>query len=288
MKAILPILLFGILFSTTTYSQKDFSKYISSVNIGDSTVQVLRVPPDELSGNMLKQYVFSVQAELDRQREFYQEGESIEFGSRGKVEMSCRSIQKEDPTFPTHYYRAELKALLAWDEAAEKRQIEKNNALIKAYNDSIHLKNLKGDYKWINAAFVIVREAPDAKADSIGKLYRLSYVHAYKVVGKDDWAEIDFGSHKGFILKSDIANEWEKMNLVEDELETLKSGRYYDFEPTITYKAKLDKAAAAKERMTIAMKKSIPKRTYYTGPRGGCYYLDANGYKQYVDRGFCK
>ena len=28
-------------------------------------------------------------------------------------------------------------------------------------------------------------------------------------------------------------------------------------------------------------------RAYYTGPRGGCYYLTASGRKQYVDHSFC-
>lgn len=29
-------------------------------------------------------------------------------------------------------------------------------------------------------------------------------------------------------------------------------------------------------------------RTYITGPRGGCYYINGNGNKTYVDRSFCK
>jgi outer membrane biosynthesis protein TonB len=29
-------------------------------------------------------------------------------------------------------------------------------------------------------------------------------------------------------------------------------------------------------------------RTYITGPRGGCYYINANGNKEYVDRNLCK
>lgn len=28
-------------------------------------------------------------------------------------------------------------------------------------------------------------------------------------------------------------------------------------------------------------------RTYYTGPRGGCYYINKNGNKTYVDHSFC-
>lgn len=29
-------------------------------------------------------------------------------------------------------------------------------------------------------------------------------------------------------------------------------------------------------------------RTYHLGPRGGCYYMNANGNKSYVDRNLCK
>jgi len=28
--------------------------------------------------------------------------------------------------------------------------------------------------------------------------------------------------------------------------------------------------------------------TYITGPRGGCYYINGNGNKTYVDRSLCK
>lgn len=29
-------------------------------------------------------------------------------------------------------------------------------------------------------------------------------------------------------------------------------------------------------------------RRYYTGPRGGCYYINRNGNKTYVDRSVCR
>jgi len=33
--------------------------------------------------------------------------------------------------------------------------------------------------------------------------------------------------------------------------------------------------------------KKTTGRTYITGPRGGCYYINSNGNKTYVDRSFC-
>ena len=32
----------------------------------------------------------------------------------------------------------------------------------------------------------------------------------------------------------------------------------------------------------------IVSKTYYTGKRGGCYYINASGKKVYVDKRYCK
>lgn len=36
----------------------------------------------------------------------------------------------------------------------------------------------------------------------------------------------------------------------------------------------------------LAVRKSA--RTYHTGPKGGCYYINRNGNKTYVDRSLCR
>lgn len=38
---------------------------------------------------------------------------------------------------------------------------------------------------------------------------------------------------------------------------------------------------------SIAARQTYSRR-YYTGPRGGCYYLTGSGRKQYVDRSYCR
>lgn len=43
-----------------------------------------------------------------------------------------------------------------------------------------------------------------------------------------------------------------------------------------------------KEKDTYIQKRSNGySRTYYRGPRGGCYYINSNGNKTYVDRSLC-
>jgi hypothetical protein len=40
-------------------------------------------------------------------------------------------------------------------------------------------------------------------------------------------------------------------------------------------------------KSTPSSKPKSTGRTYYTGPRGGCYYINSNGNKSYVDRSLC-
>ena len=75
----------------------------------------------------------------------------------------------------------------------------------------------------------------------------------------------------------------------------------------VTYKAKLEESKKAKAENSLPQSGSsssynsfsspapAPKRpssnsyrTYYTGPRGGCYYIGGTGKKVYVDRSLCR
>lgn len=47
-------------------------------------------------------------------------------------------------------------------------------------------------------------------------------------------------------------------------------------------------AASLSEQSRSASISTSPSRTYYLGPRGGCYYLTGGGAKVYVDRSMCR
>ena len=124
------------------------------------------------------------------------------------------------------------------------------------------------------------------KSASIGKLYRLSYVKAYEVEGKDDWVEIEIGpQHTGYVLMDDISLTWDDLSPTEEDLVKLKRGRYYDFEPTAAYQARLDKQEA-QEQQALKAANATTRRKYITGPKGGCYFINSSGNKEYVDRSF--
>ncbi len=51
--------------------------------------------------------------------------------------------------------------------------------------------------------------------------------------------------------------------------------------------AQLERAAAEEERAMKAAN-AAPRRKYYLGPKGGCYFINSKGNKQYVDHSYCK
>ncbi|TWI25886.1 uncharacterized protein DUF3157 [Sphingobacterium siyangense] len=46
-------------------------------------------------------------------------------------------------------------------------------------------------------------------------------------------------------------------------------------------------SSSPSSRRTNTSKSSSSSRNYIRGPRGGCYYINSNGNKTYVDRSMC-
>jgi len=59
--------------------------------------------------------------------------------------------------------------------------------------------------------------------------------------------------------------------------------------PSNSYSAntKSTRTTAAGKRPTASAAKTSTRRSYIRGPRGGCYYINRNGGKTYVDRSLC-
>jgi hypothetical protein len=269
----------SILLSLASFSQTiDFSPWITKVEIDSNTVEILRVPAERFP--RFTPDIISIQRTLEENRKKYSGGINT-YGS--SVESSCLFIENQDPTFPVRYYRAELKAYLDWNPKNEERLDRLLMEKVARQKDSIRIEKLKAGYSWINSDTVWVKAIPDLKGAAVGRLYRLNYVEAYVVEGKPDWMHIFFGDHSGYIYKKDIATKWEDMHLANEELEKLKSGRYFSFDPSAAYKAQLAQEAAAAQRAS-----SGGGRKYYLGPQGGCYFINSHGKKEYVARSYCK
>ena len=102
------------------------------------------------------------------------------------------------------------------------------------------------------------------------------------------WSEIEFGEHTGYVLTKYLALEMEELKPTHDDSAQLRTGQHHFFWPTEAYTAQLKKAAASEQARSERAANSAPRRKYITEERGGCYFINANGNKEYVDRRFCQ
>ena len=283
------LLVCGLFSALTALSQiPDFSPYISTITIEGKELTILRVPGVKTHEKLpYQEAVDNTQRDLDRARKLLAEGTSkAGYMMEHNLEMYLVFIE-HIPSFPIRYYREEAKAYEEWSKLLFQREWDARAARVQRAKDSVRVEQLKEGYYWIIPDSVWVKQQPDAKAATIGRIYRLSYIKAYEVDGKPDWSEIQFGDHTGYILLDQLATDWDELELSDEETEKLKKGRYYNFIPTAAYKAKLAREKAAEEA-AFERANRPPKRNYIRGPKGGCYYLDSNGKKQYVDHSFCR
>jgi hypothetical protein len=79
-------------------------------------------------------------------------------------------------------------------------------------------------------------------------------------------------------------------------MSVFKAKQYYKYEEDSAYRKTIDRLdaeaakAAAKQaaKEDAAYRAEVKSRTYHWGPRGGCYYINANGNKVYVDHSYCR
>lgn len=61
-----------------------------------------------------------------------------------------------------------------------------------------------------------------------------------------------------------------------------------DIFPSATSASTLRRASITSPSHTSPMHREQSYRRYYTGPRGGCYYINSNGNKTYVEHSYCR
>lgn len=283
MKPLITLLIPALLLTVTTSGQTpDFTQWLKKKTVDGKEMTVLRAPELKFSSKILG-HISIAQMELDRLPNYY--NQSISYAGVDlyrDIEKSCVNIEKEDPTYPVHYYRDEMKAFRELKEEMTQKALAKK----KEKEEAEFFTRLKADYAWISGDSINVRTRPDAKSPGIGKIFRCSYIRAYELDNNPDWVQIVFGDHNGYVLRDDVAADWDELEPSSEDSARLLSQSHY-FKPTAAYTAQLKKAAAEEARV-LRVANAAPRRKYYTGPRGGCYYINSSGNKQYVDHSYCK
>ncbi|MGJ1417708.1 hypothetical protein [Sphingobacterium multivorum] len=96
----------------------------------------------------------------------------------------------------------------------------------------------------------------------------LLYTISFPVIAQNKYATRTDG--KTVLLKSDGTWEYVKDKSTSSNINQFKSTSY-----------------SPSPRRTNSSKSSSSSRNYIRGPRGGCYYINSNYNKTYVDRSMC-
>ena len=291
--AFLSILLPCMLFTVSARSQTvDYSKYIKTIDVDGKQLTVLRLGYD-IPDSRINGFVVEIESMLKSLKYDYKTTMARAEDSHLGVEYFCKEIEKVNSTFPVHYYRDELQAFSElhnaikqqeqkkWDDRiAQQKEIERQE------RETQRIRALKFGHFWINRDSINVRSKPNTQSPIIGQIHRLSSVKAYDVDNKPDWSEIEFDDYTGYVLGKYLANDWEELNPDSDDSTKLLSG-YYNFVANETVVAQVKRANAAKEARSLGAGSSTPGRKYHVGPKGGCYFINSHGNKEYVDRSYC-
>ncbi|HEX6427956.1 MAG TPA: SH3 domain-containing protein [Niastella sp.] len=294
MKSSIYLLITGVLLALSATSQTpDYSQWVKTITIDGKSITILRVDELKFPSTILG-HISGAQDLLDDLKHIYKKTMGQSYNPNFGIEHSCQEIEKVDKTFPVHYYREELKAYRDVHDAIKQKEQDEMNARIAQQNaekEKLKIERLKTGYYWINHDSINVRSKPNMQALIIGQIHRLSYVKAFQVDNKPDWAEISFGEYDGkytgYVLGKYVAEDWDELTPTAEDSVTLISGPNYNFIPNKANLAKAKQAEAAQQQRAISTSRSGSGRKYHLGPRGGCYFINSHGNKEYVDRSYC-
>lgn len=101
-----------------------------------------------------------------------------------------------------------------------------------------------------------------------------------------DSNEIKTISNVTKVTDSIVLNSQKKNDTTINSFATT-STNFDDKQPEVIKTKETTAKKSSQAKKTKSKRKSRSSRTYNTGPRGGCYYINSNGNKTYVDRSFC-
>jgi hypothetical protein len=284
------LLSFSLLITCYGFSQSNFTEWIKEIEIEGQKVQVLRVPENEITMSRAKYDVAGVQKQLERCFKEYNEGKKT---YKSTIEANLDFLRVNVPDWPISYYEQELKAYDAYNTIWEVRDRERVAQRAARYSDSIRLAKQVAGYHFINKPSVYLKAKPAASSMTMATLYHGSYVEYLGKIENSDFIAIHAGTgigYTGYIMKDDIVDSLAKLNVTDEEMVRLKGNYYCKIQESSAYGAKVQKIAdsemVAETKTQSADTRS--RRVYYTGPRGGCYYINSNGNKTYVDHSYCR
>lgn len=266
------------------------SSWLKDTIIAGIPVQKLRVPKEEITSTRVMD-ILSIQRDLDVDLKRAEAWQTVSLNGTASEIMF---IRKQEPSWPVEYYQKELDAYAAYNKTITAHERKVSDSILKIYEENTRLATLVNGYCFISKPSVIIRETALNGGRAMGKLYFGTYV---KIEDADETGEAyvtipGLEGVEGLIRTGDYVDSISKLKATEEQMSIFKSRRYAKFEMDPAYDAVVKKERQAEARREQVASRSIARpakrRIYITGPRGGCYYINSNGNKVYVDHSYCR
>jgi len=165
--------------------------------------------------------------------------------------------------------------------------------------------------KYVSASKLRLRAEPSTKAKILDKLYRGEKVTIITTISNSEWVEVETERYQvGFVhakyLVEERPNTYNTVYLssgksyassisgnsyASTSRKSYSGGRRYNTSGKYTTSKKKRKKSKKRNYSNTSDGYKLKYQTYRKyrrGPRGGCYYINSNGNKTYVDRDYCR
>jgi len=203
MKPISLLLLCALLINhhSKAQSQIDVSAWLSETTINGTTLQILRAPESALKGNTNLD-IMGIQRYLDKCTKFYRENKPAMLSS---MEGELQFVEVQNPAWPLEYYKKEMAAFVSYNKDLDNKKQAAFALARKQYADSVELAAFVAGFAFVKQPFVWLKEKPSGSSNSLGKVYRNSYVYLDDFIENTNYIKVTIGDkYTGYLLRNEV------------------------------------------------------------------------------------
>jgi hypothetical protein len=167
-------------------------------------------------------------------------------------------------------------------------EVSRKLDLAKKKADSIDLAERTKGYYFVDVPYLSLLEQPSAKSKVIGIFWPYTYVKKLQEKEVNGYVKVKIDDHVGFVFSSFLVDRIDKVTVASPNKEAAYKGYFTSLMESTTVQSTIPSTAPSNHgTQSSELKSSSSLRTYYRGPKGGCYYFSSSGKKVYVDKSHC-
>ncbi|WP_338813640.1 hypothetical protein V9L05_19910 [Bernardetia sp. Wsw4-3y2] len=258
---------------------------------------MMRVPIDKIKSDA-KNSIIEAQNGLQTAYTRYKSKMSIENVDRIRQDISrIRAIDRDwlvaSYESESEFYQSYEKKRVKEEREAEKKrkldelenQRKRVDSLKKASEEKEYQNRVRG-YHFVNKEDLQILETAQNNSKQLGKVSLCSYIKVLDTTKVNGYVEIKVDDITGYVLSEYLVNDLDKITVPYADIQSAKKSMFTSVSKTVSEEEAKELRRLAKEQER-QQNNINTGRKYYRGPRGGCYYIDSGGNKQYVDRNIC-